>query len=190
MDGAGGVYVGRALTFMTGEGLLQHPELEPCELVDGKVIPSPLAELTHGGIVGNLGSNLEAWAKSTGRGKPAIGGVGVYIRQDPDTVRRTDVLYISNERYAQYGGSGYLKIAPELVVEVLSPDDSWSEVTEKVEAFLEAGVDRVWVVDPRLKQVSVFWSSTKIQHLHEGETLSDEELLPGFRLDVAEIFRF
>lgn len=175
---------------MTGEELLQHPELEPCELVEGKVISLLPADPVHGGVVSNLGAELEAWAQSTERGKPAIGGVGVYIRQDPDTVRRTDVLYISNERYAQYAGSGYLDIAPELAVEVLSPSDRWSEVTEKVEAFLRAGVDRVWVVDPRLKRVSVYRSPTEIQHLHEGETLTDEELLPGFQLDVAEIFRF
>jgi Uma2 family endonuclease len=175
---------------MTGEELLQHPELGRCELVDGRIVPLPPTEPDHGSIEINIGSELRAWARSTGRGKVTSGDVGIYLSRDPDTVRAPDVYFISNERYARYAGSGFLNVAPELAVEVLSPSDRWSEVTEKVEAFLEAGVDRVWVVDPRLKRVSVFGSPTKIQHLHEGETLTDEELLPGFRLDVAEIFRF
>lgn len=176
-------------TLMTGEELLQHPELERCELVDGRVILLPPTEPTHGGIEGNLYYELRTWARSTGRGKALVGDVGIYLRRKPDTVRAPDVSYISNERYAQYVGSGFLNIAPELAVEVLSPSDRLSEVTEKVGAFLQAGVDRVWVVNPRLKRVSVYRSPTDIQHFHEGETLSDEELLPGFQLDVSEIFR-
>jgi len=176
-------------TLMTGEELLQHPELGHCELVDGRIVPLPPTEPTHGSIEINLGSELRAWARSSGKGKVSVGDVGIYLRRNPDTVRAPDVLYISNERYSQYVGSGFLNVAPELVAEVLSPNDPWSEVTEKVEAFLRAGVDRVWVVDPRLRRISSYWTPTKVRHFHEGETLSDEELLPGFQLDVSEIFR-
>jgi Uma2 family endonuclease len=175
-------------TLMTGEELLQHPELGRCELVDGRIVPLPPTEPAHGRIESKLDVKLELWAQSAGRGKVFVGDVGIYLRRNPDTVRAPDVLYISNERYAQYVGSGFLNIAPELAVEVLSPSDRWSEVTEKVEAFLQAGVDRVWVVDPRLRRISVYRSPTKIQHLHEGETLSDEELLPGFSVPVSDIF--
>jgi Uma2 family endonuclease len=174
---------------ITGEELLRRPDLGRCELVDGRIIPLPPTEPNHGRIESRLDFALQLWARFTGRGQVLVGDAGIYLRRNPDTVRAPDVLYISNERYAQYGGTGYLNVAPELAVEVLSPSDRWSEVTEKVEAFLRAGVDRVWVVDPRLKRVSVYWSPTKIQHLHEGETLTDEELLPGFQLDVSEIFQ-
>jgi Uma2 family endonuclease len=176
-------------SLISGEELLRRPDLGPCELVNGRVIPLPPTEPTHGTIEGNIGSELRAWARPMGKGKVSFGDAGIYIRRNPDTVRAPDVFFVSSERYALYGGSGYLNVAPELVVEVLSPSDCWSDVMDKIEDYFSAGINRVWVADPKLRRTSTYRSPTEVQHFHEGETLTDEELLPGFSLDVSEVFR-
>jgi Uma2 family endonuclease len=175
-------------SLMTGEELFRRPDLEPCELVDGKVVPTMPTGRYHGETEANLTRELGGWARSTGRGKVLNGEVGIYIRRDPDTVRAADLLYISEERHDGLRSPSYLDVAPELVVEILSPDDRWSEVTKKLSDYFEAGVTRVWVLDPKPRRVFVYRSLTEVVQLDEGQILSDEELLPGFSVRVAEIF--
>jgi Uma2 family endonuclease len=142
----------------------------------------------HGEIELNLGAALREWAKGTGRGSAQVGEVGIYVRRNPDTVRAADVSFISHERLARQGSSGYLEVPPELVVEILSPEDRWRDVQAKLDDYFSAGVDRVWVVDPKARRVSVYFSPSQSHAFEAGQTLSDEELLPGFSLSVTEIF--
>ena len=69
------------------------------------------------------------------------------------------------------------------------PDDRWSEVMQKLAEYLAFGVDRVWIVDPRLRQVFAYRSLTEVATFSEGEDLQDGEILPGFRIAVAKLFR-
>jgi Uma2 family endonuclease len=75
------------------------------------------------------------------------------------------------------------------VVEILSPDDRWDDVMEKLAEYFEAGVDRVWVVAPKLRSVFAYRSLTEAQQLAEGDVLTDDEILPGFSLLVANLFQ-
>jgi Uma2 family endonuclease len=84
---------------------------------------------------------------------------------------------------------GFFPGAPDLAVEVLSPDDRASDVLAKVQDFLDAGCARIWVVDPRTHSVTVYRSLSEIAVLREADVLTDDELLPGFSLSVAQIFR-
>lgn len=114
--------------------------------------------------------------------------MGIYIRRNPDTVRGPDLLFISHERYARRQTGAYLTVAPELVVEVLSPEDRPGAVREKLADYFSAGIDRAWVVDPKERRILVYRSLTDVQELRVGDTVTDEELLPGFRLSVSELF--
>jgi len=76
-----------------------------------------------------------------------------------------------------------------LAVEVLSPLDSASDVLGKIDAWLEAGTRLVWVVDPKKKTVTVFAPKRQPMILKEKDVVDGEDLLPGFRLEVGEIFR-
>jgi Uma2 family endonuclease len=67
--------------------------------------------------------------------------------------------------------------------------DLWSEVIEKLGEYLSAGVDAVWIVDPRRKEVFSYRSLTEVQRFCEGQSLAEEEALPGFLLPVSELFR-
>jgi Uma2 family endonuclease len=174
---------------ISGEDLLRRPDLNPCELVDGRIVPRCPAGFLHGQIEAELGMRLHAYARETGRGEVAGGEVGIFIRRNPDTVRAADILYISKDRLAQSSSSsGYLSIAPELVVEILSPDDRLSETMEKLGDYFSAGVERVWVVDPRLHRVFAYRSPTQVEQFGAEEVLRDEELLPGFACSVGELF--
>jgi Uma2 family endonuclease len=173
---------------ITGEELFHSPDLGPCELVDGRIVPLPPTRPEHGEIELSLGSELKAWVRSSGRGRVSGGEVGLYIRRNPDTVRAADLIFISHERYARWGRATYLDVAPELVVEIMSPTDRRSDVLEKVGDYLAAGVDRVWVVDPKLQCVLAYRTLTEVQRFEMGDVLADEELLPGFRMAVADLF--
>jgi Uma2 family endonuclease len=168
------------VTPMTADELFQRPDLEPCELVAGKWRPLVPTGFTHGDLEYELGLELRSWAKRTGKGKVVGGEVGLYVRRDPDTVRAADILFISHERLARRGPSPYLDVPPELVVEILSPDDRWSDVMEKLEGYFSAGIDRVWLVDARLRKISVYRSLNEVETLGEEDLLQDEEILPGF----------
>jgi Uma2 family endonuclease len=174
---------------ITGEELYRLPDQGRCELVDGRIVPLSPTGPEHGEIELDLGSELRAWARSSGRGRAFSGDVGIYIRRGPDTVRAPDLMFISHERYDQRKKSAYLTVAPELVVEVLSPEDRPGAVREKLADYFSAGVDRVWVVDLKERRISAYRSLTDVQELGIGDTLTDEELLPGFRLSLAELFR-
>ena len=174
---------------MTGEELARHPELEPCELVNGRVVPMAFAGPIHGSLEARLGASLVAYADESGRGIAMGGEVGVYTRRDPDTVRGADALFISHERYGRRGPGVFLDVAPELVVEILSPEDRPGEVTTKVREYLAVGVDRVWLVDHRRRQVRIHRSPEQVETLEIGDTLRDDEILPGFALPLSELFR-
>jgi Uma2 family endonuclease len=176
---------------VTGEELLRRPDLEPCELVEGKIVPMSPVGFLHGKVGRRVALPLMAWSEDRpGRGEVVFGEVGIYIRRDPDTVRAADILYISTERLAGRTPVGYLETAPEIIVEILSPDKRRGMVEEKLQDYFAVGVDVVWVVDPEERYILVYRGSLlDVERFDECDTLADEEILPGFALPVAEIFR-
>jgi Uma2 family endonuclease len=83
---------------------------------------------------------------------------------------------------------GFFQGAPDLAVEVLSPDDRAGEVSAKVWDWLDAGCHGVWVVDPRTRTITIYRSRREIVVLSNTDSLADDQLLPGFRLSVAAVF--
>ena len=118
----------------------------------------------------------------------AVGDVGIYTQRNPDTVRGVDVAFISNERLGRVKSLGYLEVAPELIVEILSPGDSWSEVNEMLQEYFAMSVKMVWIADPRQREVYVYSSLTELDRFTVDDVLSGGEVLPGFNISVAELF--
>lgn len=175
-------------SLMTGEELFHRPDLNPCELVNGRVVPTMPTGDEHADVEAELGMRLRAYGKETGRGRAVGGEVGIYIRRNPDTVRAADLVFISRERDLRPRAKGYFEIAPELIVEVLSPDDRMSRMREKLRDSFSAGVRVVWVVDPALRRVLVHRSLTEMTVLDDRQILTEEELLPGFSVPVSDLF--
>jgi Uma2 family endonuclease len=81
-----------------------------------------------------------------------------------------------------------LDVAPELIVEILSPDDRWSEVKQKLKEYFAIGVQLVWVADPADKTIYAYRSLTDVREFTEKDTLTGDEVLPGFSVLVADLF--
>ena len=173
---------------ITGEELLELGDIGPCELVEGRIVPMAPTGDEHGGYEGNFYYEVRSFVDLHKLGKVRVGEVGIYIRRNPDTVRGADVIFISHERYAQRKPGGYLDVAPDLVVEILSPNDKWTEVTQKLRDYFAIGVRLIWVADPEARCVYAYRSLTDVREFTEKDELPGDEVLPGFAVKVAQLF--
>ena len=159
------------------------------ELVNGKLVGRNMPTgHKHGDLELTFGALIRAHVAAKQLGKVMSGEVGIYIRRNPDAVRAPDLLYISKERYTQVKSASYLDVAPELVVEVMSPADTWSEVKEKLRDYFSAGVLLAWIVDPATETITAYNADGTVQEFTAESTLTAEGVLPGFAVRVAEIF--
>lgn len=175
------------LKLITGEELLAMGDIGPCELIDGRIVHMTPAGGEHGAIEFNLGGELSFFVRQRNLGWVMGGETGIYIRRRPDTVRGADIAFVSSLRLAK-PTKGFLEVAPELVVEIMSPDDRWPAMREKLADYFSIGVERVWVVEPRNRTVLVFSSTTDMEELDEGDVLRGQGALEGFAMPVAELF--
>jgi len=135
-----------------------------------------------------LAARLFGFVEPRNLGAVYSGDPGFLIARDPDTVRAPDVAFVQAERVPAEPVRGYFEGAPDLAVEILSPNDLASQVLDKVHQWLEAGCLIVWVVDPEKKTVTVYEAPDRAVTLVEGDELCGGDLLPGLRLPVAELF--
>ena len=173
---------------ITGEELLAMGDVGPCELIDGRIVRMNPTGLQHGNIEIALGSALRDFVRKRQLGRVVGGEVGIYTRRNPDRVRGADIAFVSQERLAEKSPKGFLKVAPELVVEIMSPSDRWQDVRQKLDEYFAIGVQRVWIVEPDNLTVLVCLSSTEMRKLGEADLLIGEGVLDGFSLPVAELF--
>ena len=172
----------------TAEQLFHAPELGRCELVRGELALMSPAGYEHGVIAIRIGVLLSAFVMRKRLGEVTAAETGFKIGHDPDTVRAPDVGFVRAERTPRGRHRGFFDGPPDLAVEVLSPDDRAGEVLAKVQDWLSAGCRAVWVVDPTSCTISVYRGPHEATVLKVGDVLSDDELMPGFRLPVAEVF--
>ena len=173
---------------ITGEELLAMGDLGPCELIDGRIVEMTLAGGERGYIELNLASELRTFVRQHSLGWVMTGEVGIYTRRNPDRVRGADVVFISKEQLAARPGRGFLEVASELVVEIISPNDRWSDIHEKIEEYFAIGVQRIWIVEPKSRVVRVYQSPTQAQKLGQQDVLRGEGTLSEFTLTVETIF--
>jgi Uma2 family endonuclease len=160
------------------------------ELVNGEIRRMPPAGSEHGAVIMNIGAPLHQFVKAHGLGVVFGAETGFKIASDPDTVRAPDLTFVRRERIPEAGiPRGFWPGAPDLAVEVISPSDTYTEVEEKVNDWLNAGARMVLVLNPRTRAVSMYTSQTKkVVRLTESDTLDGGEVLQGFTCRVAELF--
>jgi len=172
----------------TAQQLLDAPGLGRCELVRGEVVMMTPAGFEHGRIALQMGGLLSEFVRKQRLGMVTGAETGFLIAQDPDTVRAPDVAFVRADRIPSDPVTGFFPGAPDLAVEVLSPGDRAGELLEKVEDWLGAGCQALWVVDPAAQTVSVYTTSHPLAVYHAADELTGGERLAGFRVSVAEIF--
>jgi Uma2 family endonuclease len=161
------------------------------ELVRGRVVCMAPVGPDHGETATDLAAELRGFARANRLGRVRV-ETGYWLERDPDTQRGPDVSFIGNETLARettwHGASDQV---PALAVEVVSPNDTDREVAEKVEEYLRAGVQRVWVVRIELQTVTVHRQGGDAHTYHVGETLSSDDAafqVDGFALPLSELF--
>lgn len=156
------------------------------EFVDGYVVPKVSHKYFHSTLQLGLGFLLRTWCKGKGRVVPewAI----ILKRQSEDWVPVPDLTYISYARLpANWKCNEACPVAPELVIEIISPGQTKQLFADKAKDYLEAGVSRVWIVDPEAINIKVFVANNSSE-LYTGNMPITDSLLPCLKLSVLEIF--
>jgi Uma2 family endonuclease len=159
------------------------------ELVRGELRQMNPAGSVHGRVTMSFAWRLARYVEEKQLGTVYAAETGFRLASDPDTVRAPDVAFVSRIRVEAIGEvEGFWPEAPDLAVEVVSPDDSYAEVEEKVFDWLEAGTKMIVVINPRQRSATVYKSPTDIIALAEADVLAGGDIVPGFKLAVREFF--
>jgi Uma2 family endonuclease len=127
------------------------------------------------------------WVETHQLGEVFGQDTGFKIASNPDTVLAPDLAFVARERVALIAPRGYAELAPDLVAEILSPDDRPSELSAKIEEWLAAGVRLAWVIDPDRLTASVHRADRSVTTIGADGLLDAEPLLPGFRCSLREL---
>ncbi|HEX5136392.1 MAG TPA: Uma2 family endonuclease [Planctomycetota bacterium] len=174
------------MAITTAEELLRAQDIGRCELVRGELHMMVPPGFEHGWLQSRIALRLGNFVEPRGLGV-LTGELGFVLARNPDTVRAPDVAFIRAERVTAIS-RGYFEGAPDLAVEILSPDDRPGYVRDKVAEWLESGTGAVWVVDPRSRTVTVHEPKRKAVVLAEADVLRGSGPLNGFELRVGETF--
>jgi Uma2 family endonuclease len=158
------------------------------ELVRGRLVVREPPGTYHGKIAGRLLTRVGPFVEAHDLGEVFGQDTGFRIASDPDTVRAPDLAFVRQDRVGQIGPRGYAALAPDLVAEILSPDDRPGEVLTKVGEWLDAGVILVWVIDPDRRTGYVYRSDGSVTTVAPDGELDGENVLPGFTCRLTELF--
>lgn len=175
---------------VTAEELLDMPDDGfRYELVRGELRKMAPAGFEHGISSENVVATLLPHVRVNGLGRVPLAETGFLLATNPDHVRTPDVAFVRRERVEATGVvRGYWPGPPDLAVEVISPNERYTEVAEKVEGWLNAGTLMVVVVDSRRRVATVHLPGREPLTLTEQDTLDGGDVVPGWRMPVADIF--
>lgn len=145
----------------------------------------------HSRIEAEIAFLLKAWLKSQSepQGEVYSGEAGCRLSDDPASTVGIDVCYVSAETAAREPEETSLIDGPPiLAVEILSPSDKQEEIDAKLQAYLAAGVQLVWIVNPVMETVTVYRPNAKPQIFSGDDRIDDQTHLPGFQVTANSIF--
>lgn len=181
-----------SLPKITPEDLLRLPDGEAYELIDGQLRKKDVSYLSST-LAMEIAISLGGFVRQHKLGR--LSGSDSSFQcfpDDPDKVRRPDAAYISYARLTEemYLAPGHTTVCPELIIEVISPNDLAAEVDLKIRDWFAAGAIVVWSVHPEIQRVHVHRANGAIEVFGIADTMTSEDVLPGFRMPLAELFRF
>ena len=173
---------------MSAEDLL-HANIpdKRTELVRGVLIVREPAGGRHGRVANELSRVIGNHVHAHVLGAVYAAETGFTLARRPDTVRAPDVAFVRRERLPDPEPTGFPDLAPDLVVEVVSPGDRAGEILAKVADWLSAGTRLVWVVDPERRLARVYRQDGAEVTISQGGELDGEDVLAGFACPLAAI---
>jgi Uma2 family endonuclease len=179
---------------LTAADLAAMPELLPSgpvsfELHHGRLVPMSPPAARHGNLQVRFGSALYVQGELKGHGK-AYTEVGIVMARGPDHVFGPDAAFVASRSLpTRISSEGFLESMPELVVEVRSKNDTSPQIAQKVADYLKAGVTLVWIADPTNETVIGHRPGQPPKTYAKADALECEDLIPGFRLSLSELFQ-
>lgn len=176
---------------MTAEELMELPMGEGLryELIDGELITMPASGLPHGRVTLRLTVPLAQFIWDHDLGEVFAAESGFKLTSNPDTVLAPDFSFVTKQHLEEMGeASGFLPGSPDLVVEVLSPDDRPSMISAKTSRWFAGGARQVWIVDPKKSSVTIYRSPSDAITFSGSDELAADDMFPGFRLSLNKIF--
>jgi len=172
--------------------LMEQPEYldRVIELVEGELIEMSKPTRLHGVVLANLAAEIVFFVKRSGLGEVNAGDTGFILERGEhggDTVRGLDIAFVSKSRAPEPPDFKLYELGPDLAVEVISPNNKAGDIHLKVMQLLNAGTRLIWLVYPENRTV-VAHTTEGATTLHEDDTLSGGDVLPGFELCVGDIF--
>ena len=173
---------------MTAEELVHFdiPD-KSTELVRGRLVVREPPSTRHGMVQATLGWLVTDFVRRNGLGVVFGQDTGFRIESNPDTVRAPDLAFVVAERAGEIPPRGFAAMAPDLVAEIVSPDDRPGELLAKVGQFLEAGTRLVWVIDPLRVEARTYNDSGDVSIVGRDGALDGGDVLPGFSCALRDV---
>ncbi|CAA9532937.1 MAG: hypothetical protein AVDCRST_MAG73-1126 [uncultured Thermomicrobiales bacterium] len=160
------------------------------DVIRGELIRLAAATAKHGRSANNIHLDMGLFARDRGLGRVYSAETGFVLSRDPLTLLCPDVAFVRANRVPSWDDDeGFFPGPPDLAVEIRSPSETGPDVARKVGEYLAAGTTLVWYADPPHRVVDVHRSGRAPMTLGNGDALDGEDVLPGFRLPVAHVFR-
>jgi len=157
------------------------------ELIEGVLFEMAPTGGDHSEIDVRLISRMFIFVDEHDLGTVYESSAGFVLSRVPATVLSPDAAFVRKARKPK-STVGFVDVAPDLAVEIVSLSNSRQEIARKIEQFFNAGTQLIWIVEPRLRSVTVWTSSQTWHELIKEDYLNGGDVLPGFRLRVANIF--
>ncbi len=168
---------------MTEEEFMRLPnDGRKYELVDGEAKEVP-AGFEHDVIVMRIGFLMYPFAQKVGYLAASSAG----FRMVTGNIRSPDVSLVLYERLPEGKvPEGFMDGAPDLAIEVISPNEDWAEMERKIGEYFASGAKEIWLIDPDKRTLTVYKSPSNIHTFHADDEI-ETNLLPGFRCKVSEL---
>lgn len=173
----------------TAVDLEQLPANARYELIRGELCAMPISSAEHGNKPMRISTSVAHFVEENDLGECFAAETRFTIETDPDTVLAPDFAFISKERLTNIPPKGYLRMAPDLVIETRSPSETRTEFALKISQWLQAGVREAWALDPAARTLVVHRSGVLPQTFTAADVLTGGDLLPGYSVPVQHIFR-
>jgi Uma2 family endonuclease len=177
-----------ASKLVTADELLAMGDIGRCELIYGELVMMSPAGAEHGVVAGRIFRFVATFVEEQELGLTFAAETGFKIDEDPDLVRAPDVSFVRQSRISGSLPKGFFPGAPDLAVEVVSPDDSRRAVGEKVSSWLAHGTTSVWVADPAKMTIAVHHTGEKPLTFSLEQVLTDDRVLSGFQMSLKRVF--
>ena len=175
---------------ITAEDLFEMGSDCDRELIRGELTPVSPASHRSSAVAARLIFKLGTHVYADNLGQLSGADGGFVLSRDPDVVVAPDVAFVSAERLPPPDEQNrFLEIAPDFVVEVVSPSDRFTDLNDKVMLYLNAGVRLVWVVDPMRETITVYTAEHSPQVVTTSDTIDCSDVIPECAFSVAEVFR-